>query len=69
MRIVPLREKVRRIGARELARRSGISASHISLISRGMRNPSFKVAQKLAGTLGISTDDLARLIQQEREAA
>jgi len=37
----------------ELARRAGLNASHISLIEKGLRNPSVEAIEKLSEALGI----------------
>jgi transcriptional regulator with XRE-family HTH domain len=43
---------------KELAIRVGISQSHLSLILAGKRNPSLRVAKKLADVLGVTIDSL-----------
>src|SRR5436309_2951807 len=49
------------LNLRELCKEVGISHSHLSLVLLGRRNPSLKVARRLAEVLGISLDELDRL--------
>jgi transcriptional regulator with XRE-family HTH domain len=48
----------------DLAQKVGVSVAHISFIMSGKRNPSLKVAQRLAGALGCSVDALSRHISR-----
>jgi len=45
----------RGISSRELARRTGYDASHISLIENGKRSPSLEALDKLATALQVDT--------------
>src|SRR5213593_4383206 len=51
------------LNLRELCKEVGISHSHLSLVLLGRRNPSLKVARRLAEVLGISLDDLAAYLE------
>ena len=42
-----------------LARRSGVQAPHISMIERGLRNPTARTLQKLAMGFGCEPSDLS----------
>jgi predicted nucleotidyltransferase len=48
-----LRESVREIGIKEIARRSGLAASTVSRMSSCQINPSFKVIEKISAALGL----------------
>jgi len=67
MQTLSLGEKVRKLreakklSVRELARRSGISASFISGIEGGNRYPSVAALERLAGELGVSAAALRKL--------
>jgi len=67
MDTVTLGEKIRTcregkgISVRELARRTDVSASLLSLIERGSRYPSEAVLDRLAGELGVSAAGLRKL--------
>ena len=47
----------------ELARRSGISPSHMNKIERGVEQPKFETAVTIARELGVTTDTIAPVIQ------
>ncbi len=46
----------------EVAAQVGISTSHLSFIMNRKRTPSLPVARKLAKAMGMSLDDLARML-------
>lgn len=48
----------------EIARRSGLSKSHVSLVFRGLRQPSLDTCYRLADGLGVSVPDIIRLLPQ-----
>jgi transcriptional regulator with XRE-family HTH domain len=49
----------------DLAKRAGISASHLSRLERGQTAPSFKVAADIAREIGVKPSELA-MIQREQ---
>ena len=53
----------------ELAERMGISASQLSLIEKGKRQPSFKVVSNLAGVTGVPTSLIMLLASDPDEVA
>lgn len=53
----------------ELARRCGLSRSHLSRIRRGSRVPSLKSAARIARVLGITMEQLFRRIRRRRNQA
>ena len=53
----------------ELAERMGISASQLSLIEKGKRQPSFKVVGSLAGVTGVPTSLIMLLASDPDEVA
>lgn len=53
----------------DLARATGISVSHASLILRGLRRPSVTVLAKMAKSLGITSDRLIDCLERRQEAA
>ena len=53
----------------ELAERMGISASQLSLIEKGKRQPSFKVVGNLAGVTGVPTSLIMLLASDPDEVA
>ncbi len=42
----------------ELAKLLGISKDYLSMIERGVRNPSFKLAKKIADVFSATVDDI-----------
>ncbi|PMQ01457.1 MAG: XRE family transcriptional regulator [Dictyoglomus sp. NZ13-RE01] len=46
--------KERRMTLEELSKKTGLSLSYLSLIERGLKNPSLKALQKIADSFGIS---------------
>ena len=59
------------LSLRQLAEMSGVSNPHLSMIERGLRNPSAQVLQQIAKGLQISADQLylrAGLLSQEEHA-
>jgi transcriptional regulator with XRE-family HTH domain len=61
------------VGVRELSRHVGITHAHASLILRGLRTPSPRVAERIARHMGISIDALYKKVwhaqEQQRTAA
>jgi transcriptional regulator with XRE-family HTH domain len=53
----------------ELAQRMGISASQLSLIEKGKRQPSLKVVANLAGVTGVPTSLIMLLASDPEEVA
>lgn len=51
--------KAREMSQRELARRAQVSQGMISLIEAGKHSPRVEIAQRIARTLGVATDDIA----------
>ncbi len=47
----------------ELAKRSGISPSHMNKIEHGVELPKFETAVAIARELGVSTDTIAPVVQ------
>ena len=54
-------------GLRETAQRAGITPSHLSLIERGLRQPSMDVLARLAEVLDLH--ELAKLLAPYRETS
>jgi transcriptional regulator with XRE-family HTH domain len=48
----------------ELARRSGVSESMLSLVERGLRNPSVKLLGRIAKGIGIDLADILKRAQE-----
>ena len=48
----------------ELGFESGYHRTYISLLERGLRNPSLKTIYKLADTLGVPTSEMIRRIEE-----
>lgn len=67
----PLRAARERLGLslRELARRVGVTASHISLIETGKSKPSVETLYRIAGELRLSIDELLAQTPAPRPAA
>ena len=66
--------KSKNISIYKLSQLSGVSETHIRVLERGKRNPSFDTLSRLAVPLGISlpelfneSDDLTFLNKQEKE--
>ena len=60
------------LSLRELAEQSGVSNPYLSMVERGVRNPSAQVLQQIAKALHISAEQLyvrAGLLSAEDEAA
>ncbi|MCC6935540.1 MAG: helix-turn-helix transcriptional regulator [Thermomicrobiales bacterium] len=51
----------------ELARRAGISASHLSRLERGQTAPSFKVAADIAREIGVKPSELATIQREQSD--
>ncbi len=51
----------------ELARRAGISASHLSRLERGQTAPSFKVAADIAREIGVRPSELATIQREQSD--
>lgn len=56
--------KARRLTQRDVASAAGLHETYISLIERGIRNPTWTVVAKIAAVLRISLAELAALAQQ-----
>lgn len=54
------------ISQEALAVRSGLHRTHISLLERGLRNPSFTVVMRLAAGLGMTAADLVAAYEEEQ---
>jgi len=54
------------ISQEELADRSGLHRTYISLLERGQRNPSLAVIEEISHALGISMVDLVGRIEKQR---
>ena len=52
------KRKTQNLTMKQVAKMAHISESMYCLIENGKRNPSFKVAQKLAAALGCTIDEL-----------
>lgn len=50
-----------------LSKATGVSLSHICLVFGGKRNPSIKVAMKIAAALDCSTDDLLTYLKRRQQ--
>jgi predicted nucleotidyltransferase len=48
-----LKESVREVGIKEIARRAGLAASTVSRVSTSQINPSFEVIEKISAALGL----------------
>lgn len=61
-----VRELRRKRGATQddLAAGAGITPATLSLIERGQANPTWDTARKIAGALGVSIGDLAKLSEK-----
>jgi DNA-binding phage protein len=46
----------------EVARRSGVSKSHLSLVFRGLRRPSIGVCRRLSQSMGVPLAEVIRLL-------
>jgi transcriptional regulator with XRE-family HTH domain len=57
-----LREK-RETSLRTLAPRAGVTFNTLSLIERGEANPTWETIKGIAGALGVSVSDLAKLAE------
>src|SRR5688500_19009218 len=51
----------------ELAKRSNISASHLSRLERGQTAPSFKVAADIAREIGVKPSELASIQREQSD--
>lgn len=59
-----------KIGIHEVARRSGVSVTHVSKIfGSGTRRPSMKTGKKLAQAMGITLDQLYVEVEKASRAA
>lgn len=52
------------ISQEELAYRAGLHRTYVSLLERGLRNPSLRVIQAVAGVLKVPMSDLLRLVEK-----
>ncbi len=53
----------------QLAEKAGVHRTHVSLIERGERCPSLKVADHLAAALGMSLSDMVAVAELRRKTA
>lgn len=58
----------RNLTLNDVAERSGLSESHLSLIERGLRNPSVSALHKIAAGLGITFQHAVTLYENREEA-
>ncbi|MCX6883675.1 MAG: helix-turn-helix transcriptional regulator [Verrucomicrobia bacterium] len=64
-RLVRERRLERKISQEKLAELAAIHPTHVGLIERGLRNPSIRVAQKIAVALGIRLSELIRQAESQ----
>ena len=53
----------------QLAEKAGISASYLSLLERGKRDPSFSTVEQIASALGVPVSILVFLAASDNELA
>ncbi len=56
----------RKVSQEALAASAGLHRTYISLLERGLRNPSLTVIQDLASALKVSMTDLIRAFEERR---
>ena len=57
------RREARELTQEKLAEKSGLDATYISGIERGLRNPGIQNVAKIAKALGITTSDLCKGVE------
>ena len=65
--VIRRRRRAAKISQEELARRAELHRTYISLLERGLRNPSLTVLDQLASGLGTDMNPLIRELERRRD--
>ncbi len=68
-RALRISRAARGVSQKELAAKAGVSASYVSLIEGGKREPTFKSLRNLSGALGVPFDLMMLLAIEETETS
>jgi transcriptional regulator with XRE-family HTH domain len=65
--VIRARRQAQGVGQEALADLAGLHRTYISMLERGLRNPSLEVIEKIAGALETSMASLVGEVEEERK--
>ncbi len=64
-RVMRRRREHQRVSQEQLAFRAGLHRTYVSMLERGLRNPSLTVISKLSGALGTTMASLLGAVERD----